>query len=140
MTTGALGPVFAGCLVLALSVGPVPMARAQVGDRQGKVVVRCATLEVVQTKAVHAKIAALLGAPLRYIILEEARPEDRASAQGLLNVFLAIGQLGGAAIVGSVAASLGGGTVGYQWAYVVLAALSAVLIVSSLGLKSKTTT
>jgi EmrB/QacA subfamily drug resistance transporter len=82
-------------------------------------------------------LAALLGAPLRYIILEEARPEDRASAQGLLNVFLAIGQLGGAAIVGSVAASLGGGTVGYQWSYVVLASLSAVLIVASLRLGNK---
>ncbi len=45
-------------------------------------------------------VAALLGAPLRYIILEEAKPEDRASTQGLLNIFLAIGQLSGAAIVG----------------------------------------
>ena len=47
MTTGALGPVFSGCLVLALAVGPAHVAQAQVGDRQGKVVVRCATLEVV---------------------------------------------------------------------------------------------
>jgi len=84
-------------------------------------------------------LAALLGAPLRYIILEEARPEDRASAQGLLNVFLAFGQLAGAAIVGSVAASMGGGTVGYQWAYVVLAALSAVLLAVSFRLPTKPT-
>jgi len=82
-------------------------------------------------------LAALLGAPLRYIILEESRAEDRAAAQGLLNVFLAIGQLGGAAIVGSVAASKGGGQVGYQAAYVVLAVLSLALFALSFGLVSK---
>jgi len=82
-------------------------------------------------------LAALLGAPLRYIILEEASPEDRASAQGLLNIFLAIGQLTGAAVVGSVATSMGGGTFGYQRSYVVLAGLSALLIGLSLGLKDK---
>lgn len=85
-------------------------------------------------------LAALLGAPLRYIILEEASPEDRASAQGLLNIFLAIGQLTGAAVVGSVATSMGGGTFGYQRSYVVLAGLSALLIGLSLGLKDKTKT
>ncbi|MBT8444824.1 MAG: MFS transporter [Gammaproteobacteria bacterium] len=82
-------------------------------------------------------LAAMLGAPMRYIILEEARAEDRASAQGLLNIFLAIGQLTGAAIVGSVATSMGGGTVGYQSAYLVLAALSLLLIGVALGLKNK---
>ena len=79
-------------------------------------------------------LAGLLGAPLRYIILEEARAEDRAAAQGLLNVFLGVGQLGGAAIVGGVAASMGGGQVGYQTAYLVLAVLSFSLLALSLGL------
>ncbi len=32
----------------------------------------------------------------------------------MLNIFLAIGQLSGAAIVGAVATSQGGGTIGYQ--------------------------
>jgi len=82
-------------------------------------------------------LAALLGAPLRYIILEEARAEDRASAQGLLNLFLAFGQLAGAAIVGGVATSKGGGQIGYQAAYVVLAVLSLVLLAVSFGLVSK---
>ena len=69
-------------------------------------------------------LAAVLGAPLRYIVLEEARPEDRASTQGLLNIFLAVGQLSGAAIVGAVATSVGGGTVGYQNAIGVLAGIT----------------
>lgn len=80
-------------------------------------------------------LAALLGAPLRYIILEEARPEDRTSAQGLLNIFLAIGQLTGAAIVGAVAASRGGGQVGYQAAFVVLAALALAMLLVSFRLR-----
>jgi MFS family permease len=80
-------------------------------------------------------VAALLGAPLRYIILEEARPEDRASTQGLLNIFLAIGQLSGAAIVGAVATSAGGGTAGYQTSFAVLAAIT--VVIGAIGLRMK---
>jgi len=80
-------------------------------------------------------IAALLGAPLRYIIIQESTPDDRASAQGLLNIFLAIGQLSGAAIVGAVATSKGGGTVGYQSSFLVLGILAVIVTVVSLGLK-----
>jgi MFS family permease len=85
-------------------------------------------------------IAALLGAPLRYIILEEALPEDRASTQGLLNIFLAVGQLSGAAIVGAVATSAGGGTIGYQNAITVLAGITLVIGVVALGLKYRVRT
>jgi MFS family permease len=80
-------------------------------------------------------VAALLGAPLRYILLEEARPEDRAATQGLLNIFLAIGQLSGAAIVGAVATSAGGGSEGYQLSFGVLAAITVVICGVALGLK-----
>jgi len=72
-------------------------------------------------------VAALLGAPLRYIVLEEARAEDRASTQGLLNIFLAVGQLSGAAVVGAVATSAGGGTRGYQASFGVLAVVTVVI-------------
>jgi hypothetical protein len=85
-------------------------------------------------------LAALLGAPMRYIILQEASAEDRASAQGLLNLFLGFGQLGGAAVVGAVAASRGGGQAGYQAAYLVLAVTSALILVLSFGLVNKTAT
>ena len=81
-------------------------------------------------------VAALLGAPLRYIVLEEARPEDRASTQGLLNIFLAIGQLSGAAIVGAVATSAGGGTAGYQTSFLVLAAITVVIGGIALAMKN----
>lgn len=82
-------------------------------------------------------LAALLGSPFRYIVLNEASPEDRAAAQGLLTVFMSVGQLLGAAIVGGVAASQGGGTPGYQAAFMVLAALTGSLIFVALALKGR---
>jgi MFS family permease len=83
-------------------------------------------------------LAGLLGAPLRYILLNEAEPGERAAAQALLTVFMAVGQLLGAAIVGSVAASLGGGTVGYQSAFLTLGIMTICLIFLAFALKSRT--
>ncbi len=82
-------------------------------------------------------LAGLLGAPFRYIVLNEARPEDRAAAQGLLTVFMAVGQLLGAAIVGGVAASRGGGVSGYQSAFLVLAVLTGLLVFLAFALKKR---
>jgi MFS family permease len=82
-------------------------------------------------------LASLLGAPFRYIVLHEARPEDRAAGQGLLTVFLSVGQLLGAAIVGGVAASGGGGTAGYQAAFLALAVLTGALCLVAMALKSR---
>lgn len=81
--------------------------------------------------------ASLLGAPLRYIVLNEAAPRDRGAAQGLLTVFLAVGQLSGAAIIGGVAASQGGGTEGYQRAFLILGVLTGALALAATGLKSR---
>ncbi len=82
-------------------------------------------------------LASLLGAPFRYIMLQEARAEDRAASQGLLNVFMAVGQLLGAAIVGGVAASRGGGAAGYQAAFMTLAVLTGALLFVAVALKSR---
>jgi MFS family permease len=81
--------------------------------------------------------AALLGAPLRYIVLNEAATEDRGAAQGLLTVFLAVGQLTGAAIIGGVATSQGGGAPGYQLAFLVLGIITGLLVLAAFGLKSR---
>jgi len=82
-------------------------------------------------------MAGLVGAPLRFILLTESAPADRASSQGLLNVFGSVGRLLGAALVGSVAASAGGGEAGYQSGFVVMAALIAVMLVVAALLKSR---
>src|SRR6202011_2777256 len=48
---------------------------------------------------------ALLGAPTRYIITREAGPSERATAVGLLSIFLIIGQIVGASLAGGVVGS-----------------------------------
>jgi len=82
--------------------------------------------------------ASALGAPIRVVVLNEARPEDRGAAQGLLNVSLNIGQLLGAALVGGITASKGGGAPGYQATYTVMGAMTFVMIALALRLRPKT--
>jgi len=79
-----------------------------------------------------------LGAPLRIIVLNEARDEDRGAAQGLLNVSINIGQLLGAAAVGGIAASNGGGAPGLQASFTIMGSLSVLLVGLAVGLKKKT--
>lgn len=81
--------------------------------------------------------AAILGAPLRYIVLNEASAAERGTAQGLLTLFLAVGQLAGAALIGGVATSRGGGPAGYQFAFLLLGLLTALLVVAGFGLKPR---
>jgi len=83
-------------------------------------------------------MAGLLGAPLRFSGLNETAPRDRGAAQGLLNVFFSVGRLLGAAIVGGVAASHGGGTSGYQVAFVVMGIPAAAMVFVATRLKSRT--
>lgn len=82
-------------------------------------------------------LASLLGAPIRYIMLAEAPPEDRTAAQGAVTIFTGIGQLLSGALVGAVAASAGGGAAGYQLAYIVCAALAGVLALLALSLRGR---
>jgi EmrB/QacA subfamily drug resistance transporter len=82
-------------------------------------------------------LSALLGAPVRYIMLNEAPRADRAAAQGGITLFTSIGQLTSSALVGAVAASLGGGVKGYGSAYMVIGIVALVLALMTLGLKSR---
>ncbi len=81
--------------------------------------------------------ATALGAPIRIIVLNEVAAEDRGAAQGLLNVSINIGQLLGAALIGGVAASMGGGAAGYQFSYTVMGVVTASLLVLAIRLRSK---
>jgi MFS family permease len=82
-------------------------------------------------------LAALLGAPIRYISMNEAPAEVRGSAQGVVTISTSIGQLVGAALVGAVAASAGGGVTGYQRAFLVLSIIMVALFVLGTQLKSR---
>jgi len=82
----------------------------------------------------------LLGAPVRYIMLVEARANERSVAQGVIALFSSIGQLTGSALVGAAAASRAGLSVlaGYSTAFLVVAISGVVLVVLSVFLKSRT--
>ena len=82
-------------------------------------------------------LSGLLGATLRYIMLSEAPPEDRAAAQGVLTLFTSTGQLLGGAAVGALAASRGGGIVGYRFAFLIVGVIMFVLWLSGFALKSR---
>jgi EmrB/QacA subfamily drug resistance transporter len=82
-------------------------------------------------------LSSLLGAPMRYIMLNEASAADRTSAQGLISLSTSVGQLTSSALVGAVAASMGGGVQGYGTAYLVIGIVAGIMVVLTLGLKSR---
>ena len=82
-------------------------------------------------------LSALLGAPMRYIMLNEAPASDRAAAQGALTLFTSVGQLISSAVVGAVAASQGGGAAGYSAAFLAIGGVSLVLTLLAFGLKGR---
>ncbi len=76
-----------------------------------------------------------VGGALRSIAIDEAPAELRGTAQGLINIFNAIGTLLSAAAIGAVADLLGGGPAGFTVAYFAVAALMVAMFVATLWLK-----
>ena len=94
-------------------------------------------LFIISGMVIGLGLSALLGAPIRYIMLNEAPAADRAAAQGVTSLFTSVGQLLSGVLVGAVAASQGGGVAGYSQAFLVIGAVSLVLTVLTFGLKSR---
>ena len=82
-------------------------------------------------------LAGLMGSSLRYVMLNEAPTADRGAAQGILTVFISVGRLAGSAVLGAIIASSGSGVDGYGSAFLLVAAVMALLTVASLGLRSR---
>ncbi|MEM1269562.1 MAG: MFS transporter [Bacteroidota bacterium] len=78
-------------------------------------------------------LAGLLGATLSYILLNESAEDERAIAQGIVTLFISVGQLNGAALIGAFAAS----SAGYRSAFLFIAATSALLLLLTPILKSR---
>lgn len=79
---------------------------------------------------------ALLGAPTRYILTREVDESQRATAVGLLSIFLIIGQIVGAGLAGGIAGSHPGVT-GYEHVYETLAIVAIVTLGLTTLLKSR---
>lgn len=89
-------------------------------------------------------LSALLGAPIRYIMLNESAADERSTAQGVASLFGSIGQLVGAALVGAVAASridaaqsTESHVAGYTTAFLVIALMTVVLIILAFFLQKR---
>ncbi|MDO5533973.1 MAG: MFS transporter [Propionibacteriaceae bacterium] len=81
-------------------------------------------------------LSALLGAPIRYITLNETTAADRSAAQGMVTTFTSIGQLVAAALIGAVAASFGEAQ-GYDLSFLGIGLVTIVLVFVALALKSR---
>jgi MFS family permease len=80
---------------------------------------------------------ALLGAPTRYIITNSVGADQRASAVGLLSIFLIIGQILGGSLAGGIIGAHASDIEGYRVAYVAFAAIAVLAAFLTLALKSK---
>jgi MFS family permease len=82
-------------------------------------------------------MSALLGAPLRYIVLQEAGESRRGSGQGLLTLCVSIGQLIGAAVIGGVVGSASEVLPGYRHSLLAVAFACGLALVLSLALRGR---
>jgi EmrB/QacA subfamily drug resistance transporter len=80
-------------------------------------------------------LSVLSGSSLRYIMLNNTSLEDRATSQGMLTIFISIGQLIGTAAVGLLTASLVAKNL-YEYMFFGVACLLMAMFVISFGLKN----
>jgi MFS family permease len=79
----------------------------------------------------------LQGSSMRYIMLNEVRPSDRALGQGILTLFLSIGQMTGAALIGIMIASQAIKLTGYHLAFISIAVIALIIMLLSSQLKGR---
>jgi EmrB/QacA subfamily drug resistance transporter len=131
---GRLLDRFGSKAVVMVGAGMVALGALMLGSGA---VVSMLGLFILASVIIGAGLSALLGAPIRYIMLNEAPASERTAAQGVSTMFTSIGQLISSALVGAVAASLGGGTVGYNAAYLVIGVVALVMTALTFALKSR---
>jgi MFS family permease len=85
---------------------------------------------------VGAGLAGLLGAPLRFVALEEAGEGRRGSGQGLLTLFLSVGRIVGASVIGGVVATGASELEGYRHALETLAVVTIAAAVAATALRA----
>jgi EmrB/QacA subfamily drug resistance transporter len=81
-------------------------------------------------------LSVLSGSSLRYIMLNETDKTDRAVTQGMLTIFVSIGQITGSALIGVIIAKAAG-VVGYQSVFLYQSILLLFVVLFSLRLKGR---
>lgn len=82
-------------------------------------------------------MSALLGAPLRYIALQEAGESRRGAGQGLLTLCVSVGQLIGAALVSGIVGSASAALPGYRQSLLTVAFACAGALMLSAALRGR---
>ncbi len=77
------------------------------------------------------------GSSLRYIMLNEVQAVDRAISQGMITIFIASGQLSGAAVFSALIASAGY-LRGFSMAFDLMTVIALIMLVASFQLKNRT--
>ena len=78
----------------------------------------------------------IIGAPLRYIVLTEAKPTERGAGQAIVNMLSSAGQLIGGALIGGVIASFSG-IFGYKISLILAAVVALIAFLFTLKLKGR---
>jgi MFS family permease len=79
----------------------------------------------------------LSGSALRYIMLNEVSVSDRATTQGIITVFISIGQMTGSTAIGTLIASNRVPIIGYKNVFFIISLLALLLAASGFLLKSR---
>ncbi len=94
-------------------------------------------LAIVGIVVAGVGFGALLGAPTRYIITNEVGAASRASAVGLLSIFLIIGQIFGGSLAGGIVGTGIDDPAAYKLAYEIFAGVATLAALGTLALSSR---
>ena len=81
-------------------------------------------------------LVTIIGAPLRYIVLTEAKPYERGAGQAIVNMLSSAGQLIGGALIGGIIASFTG-ILGYKVSLILATVVALIAFAFTLRLKSR---
>lgn len=81
-------------------------------------------------------LVTIIGAPLRYIVLTEAKATERGAGQAIVNMLSSAGQLIGGALIGGIIASFSGIT-GYTVSLIIASLVAFIAFLFTFKLKSR---
>ena len=90
---------------------------------------------IVASVLVGTGLGVVVSGALRSIAIDEAPPALRGTAQGLINIFNAVGTLLAVTCISAIADFQGGGLTGFGYAYLAVGLSMLVMLVVALGLK-----
>lgn len=79
----------------------------------------------------------LQGSSMRYIMLNEVQPTDRALGQGIITLFTSVGQMTGATLIGILVASEAMKLDGYKKAFLLISMIAYIVMFLSFLLKNR---